>query len=250
MACQPPNLIALGAQLPGFANKRRKLAPQTPTTIAFGTPGPQDCCPFLSLPGELRNRIYEYAFRVDHIQGTQYDGSVVRKANNEYNTMASKYTMTFETRDPNNWRSVPQQLSVLLSLPQTCRQIYAETNGMPFSENFFDVGLHAIQHFLAVVPRPILDGITVISLWKSPGRMMDQADNLFLASHDDENAPGVWRTLLRLLGALPSLKRVILNVRGGVEGLRLGVHWEQRLKGYVEGIVERCTDLEVEVELV
>lgn len=139
---------------------------------------------------------------------------------------------------------------MLLFLPQTCRQIYVETKGMPFSENFFDVGLHAIQHFLAVVPRPILDSVTVISLWKSLGRMMDQVDDMYLASHDDENHPSVWRTFLRLLGDLPSLKRVIFNVRGRVEELKLGVHWEQRLKVYVEDIVEHCADLKVEVELV
>ena len=238
-----------GAFPPVFANKRRKLAPQAhiPVVASWAS---QEHCPFLSLPGEIRNRIYEYAFRVDHIQGTQYDGSVARKTNNEYKTMLSTYTMVFETRDPNNWRSVPQQLSVLLSLQQTCRQIYAETRGTPFSENFFDVGLHAIQQFLAVVPRPILDSVTVISLWKSPGRMMDHVGDEFLGSGADENDPRVWMTLLFLLRALPSLNRVILNVRGGVEGLKLGVHWEQELKGYVEDILERYVDLKVEVQLV
>jgi hypothetical protein len=132
----------------------------------------QDDCPLLSLPAEIRNMIWEYAFGVDHIQAIQYDRPVAGKASNQYDTPSSSYTMSFEVRDRNNWRSKPQHLARLIALTSTCRQIRAECNDLPFSGNLFDVGFHAIQHFLAMVPQKILDGIKVISLWKVPGQMM------------------------------------------------------------------------------
>jgi hypothetical protein len=71
--------------------------------------------------------------------------------------------MTLETRNSGNWRTVPQQLSTLLAFQRTCCQIRAEIAGLPFSANGLDVGIHAIQHFIAVVLCRLLDGVKAIS---------------------------------------------------------------------------------------
>jgi hypothetical protein len=73
---------------------------------------------------------------------------------------------------------MPQQLAILLALTITCRQIRNECKLMPFTGVVFDVGLHAIQHFLAVVPSEILDNIKVISLWKVPSQMVTSVGDL------------------------------------------------------------------------
>jgi hypothetical protein len=210
----------------------------------------QDDCPLLSLPAEIRNMIWEYAFGVDHIQAIQYDRPVAGKASNQYDTPSSSYTMSFEVRDRNNWRSKPQHLARLIALTSTCRQIRADCNDLPFSGNLFDVGFHAIQHFLAMVPQKILDGIKVISLWKVPGQMMTSVGDMHFLQPGQENDRRVWLALLRLLRGLPALKKIILRVRGGVDGLRIGQPWDVRLKLFVEWAFQRIVMMNVEVEMV
>jgi hypothetical protein len=148
----------------------------------------QSHCQLLSLPAELHNMVYKYAFEVDHVRAIQHDNSVAsRTTNNKYETLSSTYTMSFETRDASNWRGVPQQLAFHLSLTTTCRQIRKECKLMPFTGVLFDVGLPAIQHFLAVVPRDILDNIKVISLWKVRGQMMTSVGDMHFPQGRNEN---------------------------------------------------------------
>jgi hypothetical protein len=210
----------------------------------------QEGCPLLSLPAEIRNMIWEYAFDVDHIQAIQYDRAVAGKVNNRYDTPNSSYTMSFEIRDRNNWRSKPQQLARLIALTTTCKQIREESKDLPFTGNVFDVGLHATQHFLATVPRKILDGIKVISLFKVPGQMMTSAGDMHFLQTSQENDRRVWTTLVGLLRGLPALKKVLLRVRGGVHGLQLGQPWDVKLKVFVERVLQRFMGREVEVEMV
>jgi S-ribosylhomocysteine lyase LuxS involved in autoinducer biosynthesis len=75
----------------------------------------------------------------------------------------------------------------LLALQQICRQTCDKTVGLPFAVKISDVGIHTIQHLVAVVPRRILDRIKVDSIWKSPGNTTDQVDELFLAAHQEPN---------------------------------------------------------------
>jgi hypothetical protein len=210
----------------------------------------QGHCPLLSLPAEIRNMIWEYAFGVDHINAIQYDRPVTGKTNNQYDTPSSSYTMSFEVRDRDNWRSKPQQLSRLIALTSTCRQIRSECKELPFSGALFDVGFHAIQHFLAVVPRKILDDIKVISLWKVPGQMMTSVGDLHFVQPGQENHRRVWMILMGLLRELPALEKVMLRVRGGVAGLRIGEPWQPRLKLFVEWALKRMMGRNIEVEMV
>jgi hypothetical protein len=209
----------------------------------------RDDSPLLSLPAEIRNMIYEYVFGVDHIQAMQYNMSVAGRVNNKYEVPGSTYTMIFEVRDTNNWRSLPQQLTSLLPLTTTCHQIREESRLLPFSGNLFDVGIHAIQHFLAVVPREILNNIKIISLWKSPGQMMTSVGNTHFVQAAHENDRRVWVTLVSLLSGLPALEKVILHVRGGVRGLDVREPWEVQLKQLVEMVLERVMRRKVELEM-
>jgi hypothetical protein len=228
-------------KLPSLSNKPNEAM----SSISPAKNVQQEHCPLLSLPAELRNMIYEYAFRVDHIQAIQYDKPVSGKTNNKYETPSSIYTMSLETRNLTNWRSMPQQLAILLALTATCHQIRKECKLMPFEGVLFDVGLHAIQHFLAVVPSEILDNIKVISLWKVPGQMMTSVgDRPFLQS-SNENHIKLWMTLLSLLCGLPALETVTLRVRGGVNGLRLFAALameplEIQLKAFFEAVLARA----------
>ncbi|KAF1912945.1 hypothetical protein BDU57DRAFT_404776, partial [Ampelomyces quisqualis] len=161
-------------------------------------------CPLLSLPAEIRNMIWEYSVQVDHIQAIQHDAATSPKRNNAYVVPTSTYTMTFETRDRSNWRTMPQDLATLLSLQSTCRQVRNEVGDLPFFRNMFDVGLHAIQHFLAVVPQRILNDIKVITIWKAPGRKMKSIGEMHYLGDYDENFSRSWRLQLSLLKGLPA----------------------------------------------
>jgi hypothetical protein len=226
------------------------MASDQPNTLARRAQTESHLPALLDLPGEIRNEIYEYALCVDHIQGTQYKAPMTGKTNNEYYTITSTYTMIFETRDSGNWRTVPQQLSSLLALQQTYRQTRAETAGLPFSVNVFYVGIHAIQHFVAVVPRRILDGVKVISIWKCPGHRMDQVGYEHFASVRSTNEPRIVVQQLGFLGGLPALEKVILRVRGGVEGMQLKANWQQDLQQIIELFLLRLMKRNVKVEMI
>jgi hypothetical protein len=237
-------------------SNRPNKAMASSTLIERAQQAKQGHCPLLSLPAELRNMIYEYAFGVDHVQAIQYDNSVAGKAtNNKYETPSSTYTMSFETRDVSNWRDVPQQLAFHLSLTTTCRQISNECKLMPFEGVLFDVSLPAIQHLLAVVPRAILDNIKVISLWKVRGQMMTSVGDMPFPQSRNENDNRVWITLLGLLRGLPALEKVYLRVRDGVDGLRFPTALafeplEIQLKAFVELVIKRVMGRMVVVHVV
>jgi hypothetical protein len=189
------------------------------------------------------------------VQAIQYDNLVAGKAtNNKYETLSSTYTMSFETRDASNWRDVPQQLAFHLSLTTTCRQISNECKLMPFAGVIFDVGLPAIQHFLAVVPRDVLDNIKVIR-WKVRGQMMTSVGDMHFSQGRNENDNRVWMTLLGLLRGLPALEKVYLRVRGGVDGLRFPATLafeplEIQLKAFAELVIKRVMGRIVVVHVV
>jgi hypothetical protein len=205
----------------------------------------------LDLPLELRSSIYDFAFCVDHINAIQRNTSSSNKGNNKYETLNDTYSMTSETRDCNIWRNGSQSLSTFLALTRVCRQVRAEIAPLaPFSRNVFDVGFHAIQHFLAVVPRAIRDDIKVISLWKWPGKTMSCVGDMQLAGNGDKNDRRVWMTLIGMLRGLPSLERVFLNVRGGVHGLGYGANWQPQLQTLVERVLERLFGRKIVVEMV
>ncbi|KAH7377916.1 hypothetical protein DE146DRAFT_584343, partial [Phaeosphaeria sp. MPI-PUGE-AT-0046c] len=147
----------------------------------------------LALRLELRSRIYDFAFSIEHINAIQHDKRSSNKGNNKYKTLNTTYSMTFEVRDRNTWRSGQQSLSTFLSLASVCRQVRAEIAPLaPFTNNLFDVGFHAIQHFLVAVPKEIRDDIKVISLWKSPGRKMSCVGDMNFWGDYNENDPRVW----------------------------------------------------------
>lgn len=210
-------------------------------------------CRLLALPAELRSSIYNFAFCVDHINAIQHNTSSSNKGNNKYEALTNTYSMTFETRDRNTWRSGSQSFSAFLALTRVCRQVRAEIVPLaPFSHNIFDVGFHAIQHFLDVVPRTILDNIKVISLWKWPGRMMSCVGDMQLVGIGQENDPRVWATLMSLLIGLPSLEKVFLNVRGnlGRFGFGFGANWQTLLPEVMQEILERQMGRKIVVEMV
>lgn len=207
--------------------------------------------PLLALPQELRNRIYDFVFCVEHIHAIQHDARSSNKGNNMYVHINGAYSMTFEVRDRNTWRSGSQSLCTFLALTRVCGQIRAEIAPLaPFSENILHFGFQVLQHFLTVVPKGIRDDIKVISLWKSPGRKMWCGGDMYFGDDYDKNDRRVWTTLVTLLWGLPSLEKVVLNVRGGVDGLRFGANWQPMLHSFMEQTLERLLVRNVVVDMV
>lgn len=210
-----------------------------------------DASPLLALPAELRSRIYDFAFCVDSINAIQHNTSSSNKGNNKYYALNDTYSMTFEFRDRNTWQNGSQSLATFLALTTVCRQIRAEIAPLaPFSQNIFNVGFHAIQHFLDMVPSTIRDDIKVISLWKWPGKMMSCVGDMQFAGNHDENDRRVWTTLIDLLRDLPALERVILHVRGSMSSLGFGANWQPALQNVMEKRLEAHLGRKVTVEWV
>jgi hypothetical protein len=211
-----------------------------------------DQSPLLAIPPEIRHMIYEYVFSVDHIQAMQHKAGATRKTNNEYKELWRTYTMTFETRDRDNWRTVSQQLSRHLALAETCRELRAEIKLLPFSRNIFDVSVTSVKHFCTAVPKDILREIKVLSLYKQPVYLREYTnfgDPLEL--FDTDGFAEWWGYLKPLQHAMPSLKKVIVRICSDVHGLQyLSTNLDDALDEIVVKAVKAVTNKDVEVELV
>jgi hypothetical protein len=211
-----------------------------------------DQSPLLAIPPEIRNMIYEYTFSVDHVQAIQYRPAANRKENNPHREYGRIYTMTFETRDPDNWRTVPQQLSSHLALAKTCRQLRAEIKHLPFSLNIFDMRVTSVKHFCAVVPKDVLRNIKVLSLCKYPKyrrEVTETGDPIEFSDYDSLQA--WWRYLAPLGNTMPALEKVIVKIRTDVHYLRYLSHrYGIGLKELIQRAVNEAAGKDVELELV
>jgi hypothetical protein len=158
--------------------------------------------------------IWEFATQVDHIQAIQRPAASSTKINNTYGPYYNNYTMTFETRDRANWRTMPQDLITLLSLQNTCRQVRSEVGALPFSHNLFDVSLSALQHFLTVVPKKVLDEIKVITIHKVPGPSTFHLREWLVRPVRPTSPEDIWREEFAELRRLPALEKVFMRLRG------------------------------------
>ncbi|KAF2998523.1 hypothetical protein E8E13_004548 [Curvularia kusanoi] len=98
----------------------------------------QQQSPFLQLPGEIRNRVYEYTLGHQVIS---------------YQSIG---TWSAEQGDYHKWgpnRLVPGTIAGLLRLPMICRQIYTETKLFVFKLNVFRVKDTNIESFINKLSR-------------------------------------------------------------------------------------------------
>jgi hypothetical protein len=213
-----------------------------------------DQSPLLAIPPEIRNMIYNYTFSVDHIQAIRHRPAANRKENNQHKDYQDGrvYTMTFETRDPDTWRTVPQQLSSHLALAKTCRHLRAEIKHLPFSCNIFDMRITSVRHFCAVVPKDILRNIKILSLWKYPRyrrEVTETGDPVEYSDHDGTLKWGLYLAPLRK--TMPALEKVIVRIRTDARALRYHSRiYGTELKEVVHRAVNRAAGKEVELELV
>lgn len=98
--------------------------------------------PFMQLPPELRNRIYELVL----------GGNMIRVAKDLQARICFRYCSERRShRGDYSWTTVVCERKVDLTdlaLPRTCRALYSETSGLFFSSNVFDFfALHRFQAF-------------------------------------------------------------------------------------------------------
>jgi hypothetical protein len=121
----------------------------------YGSLGNQRCSPLLSLPTEIRLRIYEYVFgngiihlvrtnsRVAHFRCRSPDGAPC--ANRWYGCPASARVLpTLPGRPEGSYPHHNENLLACLTsadfeILRTCRQIYAEAIHIPYSQLTFDI---------------------------------------------------------------------------------------------------------------
>ncbi|EDU50752.1 hypothetical protein PtrSN002B_003059 [Pyrenophora tritici-repentis] len=122
---------------------------------------------FLRLPGELRNRIYEYAFSEQCI--------LVGRS------LSSRLQLAVEPNgfSPRDQYKIPRyNFTRLLAIAMTCRQVYAETALLIFRLNDFRFHhVETIKQFLDSVPAAKRRAITALRLALYPPAT---EDNLFM----------------------------------------------------------------------
>ncbi|KAF1850674.1 uncharacterized protein K460DRAFT_412336 [Cucurbitaria berberidis CBS 394.84] len=146
--------------------------------------------PFLRLPGEIRNRIYEFALTASRIQ--------VRK---RYilppNRTIYLYFDTCKTIKMNDNRP-SNNVNLLLGITATCRQVHAEAALLPYTLNTFAIDPAALGELIKILPDHAKDAIKVVRLalsWES-----------LLAGYRVKG--------LEHLVKLTSLEKIILPIKG------------------------------------
>jgi hypothetical protein len=178
--------------------------------------------PFLCLPAQVRNTIYEYALGgktilIDYeTYRNTYKGNKLR-----ISTPIFKYHCTVYDKKPFNpfgKVKLPYLKSCLSFTPlnNVCRQLYRETAVLPYKLNLICFGSHNImfnflfreqrlarQHREALTQMVLPDGL--------PGSNMvgclPNLERVFLADDQDGNRQGDWYYVVRQEGEVPKLQR-------------------------------------------
>ncbi|KAF2034146.1 hypothetical protein EK21DRAFT_85595 [Setomelanomma holmii] len=144
----------------------------------------------LRLPGEIRNRIYEYAFCVEHIDGQWCTSSSGVPSFSLCATIGDNMT----------------SISAVLEPLQTCRQFYHEAALLPFVVNDFQVNGAHMEYMISALPLRVRRVIETLRLEDDgiceQGYHRRGEPRLRKRMHDPETIRLVWWK------ELPALKRV------------------------------------------
>ncbi|CAA9957450.1 hypothetical protein PTMSG1_01058 [Pyrenophora teres f. maculata] len=149
---------------------------------------------FLRLPGELRHRIYEYAFSEQCIL-------VGRSLSSRLQLAVEPYGFS-----PQDQYKIPRyNFTRLLAIAMTCRQVYAEAALLIFQLNDFRFHhVETIEQFLDSVPAASRAAITALRLALYP--------------------PATERNLFKLedcdVGRFRALRKIIVEMREWPKGVR------------------------------
>lgn len=102
---------------------------------AHSSPRPASPLPFLRLPGEIRNMIYEYVFS-ERICPIQYWNGTIKMR--WLQAVHNRYNGPFD---------------VFTALTRTCRQIYKETRLMPFKYCEYHISFHYTIEYVYCMDR-------------------------------------------------------------------------------------------------
>lgn len=108
----------------------------------------------MRLPGEIRNRIYDYVFSADHI--------VVRRPMSESGYLPIRFFCLPYDRSA---RPHYQSLFSLLQSQLVCRQYYAETRLLVFHNNKFAVGIWDLKVLFEMIPEDVQNAISTLCIY-------------------------------------------------------------------------------------
>jgi hypothetical protein len=185
----------------------------------------QNDSPFLRLPGEVRNAIYEYALggKTIHIDYETY--RTIHKSNKiQTVTPVFKYHCTVYDKKPTNPFNAASQpyrkfSTSFTPLNNVCRQLYQETAILPYNLNLICFGSHNIMfNFLFMekrLSRQQLDAFTQLMLPDElPGSnmlgLLRNLEKVYLAVDQGGKAKG-WFVVVGQEGGKPKLQRKVLG---------------------------------------
>ncbi|KAH6846211.1 hypothetical protein CC77DRAFT_166788 [Alternaria alternata] len=105
--------------------------------------------PLLRLPGEIRNRIYDYVFRAECIVVLE-PGTHTKYICRLYNRGAARSY---------------QPLCTLLQSRLVCRQYYAETRLLVFQNNRLCVDIWNLRGLLEMIPKDVQNAISTLCIY-------------------------------------------------------------------------------------
>jgi len=108
--------------------------------------------PLLRLPAELRNRIYEYAFRTDCI---------------DYRSNKFRSRSDFKYNPVRKTSAASQSLSLFLASLPVCRQYYAETKLLVFQLSPFRARPRDLVEAIQKMPEDVQNVITVLRVFEN-----------------------------------------------------------------------------------
>jgi hypothetical protein len=141
--------------------------------IYFSTALNQLNSPLLRLPGELRNRIYEYVLgglTIRNLENVLSAAHVVHEpvgleqyGARAHGTVVPVYASSDVSDEP--WyRYQPKTVLLHVNLLKVCRQIYSETHLLPFQLNAFEIHHEKLGHFLGNLTVAQRDAITTFKI--------------------------------------------------------------------------------------
>jgi hypothetical protein len=118
----------------------------------------QQDSPLLRLPGELRNKIYEYAY-----------GGMIIKA-----FTASTKDKHYPVYEQGNWTLLPFSTGDLLNSTMVCRQVYSEIGGIPILHNELWFSIKSMSTKLSKIATAKREKLTTIWIYVRNFKSMSQ----------------------------------------------------------------------------
>jgi hypothetical protein len=167
-----------------------QLIPEMNTDMPFYSIKSQNDSPLLRLPGEIRNKIYEYVLGGNTI--------LIRLSSHKppFGRLISEIVDPRQETSRQVIKTVP--FSALLQLPAVCRQLRSEAGSLPYALSKFvvRVGLEFLERFVEALPCKMRVHIKTLGIpW--------QYDSIFFLAD-------IYRIQNANLRRLPALEKVTL----------------------------------------